>query len=73
VPHGAHSGFPAAFRQNPIDTPRSRAQPGPLTDPDETKSIDTVISALEAPFPSFLRPEIEKVVGQRYHGFDGAP
>jgi UDP-glucose 4-epimerase len=44
-----------------------------MSEPDETKSIDTVIAALESQFPSVGRPEIAKVVGQRYHEFDGAP
>jgi hypothetical protein len=44
-----------------------------MSDPDETKSIDTVIAALELRFPEFPRPEIEQVVGASYHQFDGAP
>jgi UDP-glucose 4-epimerase len=39
---------------------------------DESKSIDTIIAALELRFPKLPRPEIEEVVGQRYHEFDGA-
>jgi UDP-glucose 4-epimerase len=44
-----------------------------MSAPDETKSIDTVIAALELRFPKFARPAIADVVGQRYHQFDGAP
>lgn len=44
-----------------------------MSDPDETKSIDTVIAALELRFPQLPRPDIEVIVGQRYHEFDGAP
>jgi hypothetical protein len=44
-----------------------------MSDPDETKSIDTVIAALELRFPKLPRPEIAEVVDERYHQFDGAP
>ena len=44
-----------------------------MSDSDETKSIDTVIAALELRFPTLPRPEIEEVVGHTYHQFDGAP
>lgn len=55
-------------------TPTAKgAQAVRMSDPDETKSIDTVIAALEQRFPQLPRPEIEEIVGQRYHQFDGAP
>ena len=44
-----------------------------MSDPDEAKTIDTVIAALELRFPQLPRPEIESVVGESYHQFDGAP
>jgi hypothetical protein len=44
-----------------------------MSDVDETKSIDTVIAALELRFPEVSRPKIEQVVERGYHRFDGAP